>query len=191
MKNLLEKLKSIPLAVDSHINTHYRIGMRVIKTCLAVMVCLLISLFSGSLTSIPIKSVSAIVTMQTTQGDTIHTAVFRVLGTIIGGVVGILTVVIGLFIPYYDQGLYIVIIPLMLLVNLYLCNLLKMQDSCTISCVVTIIVAARITPDATVNEALLFTFFRLTDTMIGVIVGTVVNITPRSVSELMKKLKAG
>jgi hypothetical protein len=186
---MLDRLKSMPLVVDSHLNTHYRVGKRVLKTCAAVMVCLFISLVSGNMTSIPIKSVSAIVTMQTTQGDSIHTAVFRVLGTIIGGIVGVLTVVIGLFIPYYDQGLFVVVIPVMLLLNLYLCNLLKMQDSCTISCVVTIIVAARLTSDASVADSLLFTLFRLTDTLIGVIVGTVVNVAPSSISEIMKRRK--
>jgi len=53
---------------------------------------------------------------------------------------------------------------------------LKMQDSCSISCVVTIIVAANIVIDATFSESLLYTFIRLRDTLIGVFVATVINM---------------
>ena len=185
-----KRLRDIPVAVDSRLDKHYHIGMRVIKTAVAVMVCLIIALLTGSRNSIPITAVSALVTLQATQGETIRTAVFRVLGTIIGGVLGILAVIIGLFIPYYIEGLFVVIIPLMLLVDLYLCNVLKMQDSCTISCVVTIIVAARVTTDASINEAFIFTLLRLRDTLIGVGLATVINLIPFNFAGLIDKNNA-
>ena len=174
MKRFFEKLADNAPAVD----TGYRIGMRVIKTLAAVIVCLFIAWLLGSKDSLPIAAIAAIVTMQATQSETLRTGVFRVLGTIIGGVFGILTVLIGLVLPYYADGLFIVVIPLMLLFNLYLCNLLKMQDSCTISCVVTIIIASHIVADATFDETLVFTFVRLRDTLIGVIVATIINMLP-------------
>jgi len=173
-----EKVKNVAGVVDSHLDTKYRIGMRVIKTVASVMICLLISLLTGNFEAISIMTVSAIVTLQTTQDDTIRTAVFRVLGTAFGGILGILTVVIGLFLPYYNDGLFVIVIPLMLLVDLYLCNFLKMQDFCSISCVVIIIVAARIAEDVSVGESLIFTLVRVRDTSIGVIVATVINVLP-------------
>jgi len=66
----------------------------------------------------------------------------------------------------------------MLLLNLYICNIMKMQDSCTISCVVTIIVAAHIITDTSFDETIIFTFVRLRDTLIGVIVATIINMLP-------------
>jgi len=174
MKRFFEKISDSTPSVD----TGYRIGMRVIKTVAAVTVCLLIAWLIGSTDSLPIAAIAAIVTMQATQSETLRIGVFRILGTGIGGVFGILTVLIGLILPYYGDGLFIVVIPLMLLINLYLCNLLNLKDSCTISCVVTIIVAAHIVTDVTFNEALVFTFIRLRDTLIGVFIATVINMLP-------------
>jgi uncharacterized membrane protein YgaE (UPF0421/DUF939 family) len=174
MKQFIEKLKGTAPSVDMH----YRIGMRVLKTVTAVSLCLLIAWRMGSTDSLPIAAISALVTLQATQGETLRIGAFRVLGTVIGGVFGILTVLIGLFLPYYSEGLFIVVIPLMLMLNLYLCNILNMQDSCTISCVVTLIVAAHIITDVVFDEALVFTFVRLRDTLIGVFVATAVNLIP-------------
>jgi len=178
MKKMIKKIKGLPHVVDSHLDTHYRIGMRVIKTGAAVMICLLIALLTGNKESIPITAVSAIVTIRATQGETVSSGIFRVLGTVIGGALGILTVLIRLYLPYYNEGLYVIVIPLVLLLNLYLCNVLKMQDSCTISCVVTILIAAPLTHDETINNAFIYTLIRLRDTLIGVVVATVMNIVP-------------
>jgi len=114
--------------------------------------------------------------------------VFRLIGTLFGGLIGILTVIIGLFLPYYYDGLFIIVIPLMLMLNLYICNVLKMQDSCSVSCVVTLLVAANMSYDAAVGESLIYTLFRLRDTFIGVAVATVMNIIPyRVLGSLFRK----
>ena len=189
MNKLNEGLKSLTTVVDSHLDTHYRIGMRVVKTAAAVMICLLIALLSGGLDYMSIAAVSAIVTIRPTHGETLSTGIFRIIGTFFGGAIGILTVIIGLFMPYYSEGVFVIILPVMLLLNLYLCNVLQMQDSCTISCVVTIIVAAHINLDSTVGGALIFTLHRLRDTLIGVVVATILNIVPYHIAALLKKNK--
>jgi len=184
-----KKLKNLTAAVDSRLDTQYRIGMRVVKTAAAVMICLLIAMFVGGWTSIPISVVSAIVTIQPTRGETVRSGGFRILGTVIGGVIGTLTVIIGLFLPYYTDGLYVIVIPFMLLLDLYLCNVLKMQDTCTISCVVTVLVAVHIDLDATVGGAFIFTLIRLRDTLIGVVAATIMNVVPHYVSARLNKRK--
>jgi uncharacterized membrane protein YgaE (UPF0421/DUF939 family) len=189
MGRIYKRLQILTAAVNTHLNTHYQIGMRVVKTAAAVMICLLIALFTGGWDSIPITAVSAIVTLRPTRGETVNTGIFRVLGTIIGGVIGTLAVLIGLFLPYYNDGLFVIVIPLMLLLNLYLCNVLKMQDACTISCVVTILVAAHIDLDLSVGGALVYTLLRLRDTLIGVVVATLLNIVPYFISALLNNSK--
>jgi len=174
MKRFFSKLYDNAPSVD----THYRIGLRVVKTIAAVTICLLIAWLIGSVDSLPIAAIAALVTMQATQSETLKIGVFRVIGTIIGGAFGLLTVFIGSILPNYTEGLFIVIIPMMLLLNLYLCNLLNMRDSCTISCVVTIIVAAHVIIDVTFDETFAFTFIRLRDTFIGVVIATAVNMIP-------------
>ena len=181
-KKLSEQLKSLA----PRPNVHYHIGMRVVKTAAAVMVCLLIALLTGSRNSIPITAVSALVAMQATAGDTVKTSVYRVLGTVIGGAFGLLAVIIGIFVPYYIEGLFVIIIPLMLLLDLYLCNVLKMHEACSISCVVTIIVAARVTTDISVSESLVYTIIRLRDTFIGVVIATIINALPNQVAGIFK-----
>jgi len=189
MNRFAGKLKDLTEAVDSRLDTNYRVGMRVVKTAAAVMICLLIALLTGDWESVSIAAVSAIVTIRATQGETMSSGAFRVLGTVIGGVIGILAVMIELFLPFYNEWMGVLIIPLALILDLYLCNVLKMQDSCTISCVVTILVALHkdLGLDVTVGGALLFTLFRLRDTFIGVVVATVLNILPQHASSLLKK----
>jgi len=183
MNRFISTLKSFVPVVD----THYRVGMRVVKTAIAVGICLIIALLTDGMESATISAVAAIVTIKVTQDDTLRTGVFRLLGTLIGGVLGILTVIIGLFLPYYNEGLFVVVIPLVLILNLYICNVLSMQDSCSISCVVTIVVAAHIAVDSTVGEALMYTLVRLRDTFVGVTVASVLNVLPFFVSRRTKK----
>jgi uncharacterized membrane protein YgaE (UPF0421/DUF939 family) len=183
MKRVFDKLFEDSLQVD----TQYRIGMRVVKTITAVTFCLLIAWLMGSRDSLPIAAIAAIVTMQATGTESAKTGVFRVLGTIIGGGFGILTVLIGLSLPGHVQGLFILVIPVMLLLNLYLCNFLNMKDACSISCVVTIIVGSQILADASFSESLAFTFVRVRDTLIGVSVATIINMLPTIARRIRKQ----
>ncbi|MCL2222055.1 MAG: aromatic acid exporter family protein [Oscillospiraceae bacterium] len=182
MKRVFGKLFEDSLQVD----TGYRIGMRVVKTIAAVAICLLIAWLMGSRDSLPIAAIAAIVTMQATGTETVKIGVFRVLGTIIGGIFGILAVLIGLSMPEYAQGLFIVVIPIMLLFNFYICNLLNMKDACSISCVVTIIVGSQILVEASFGESLAFTFIRVRDTLIGVSIATIINMLPKLAHKIRK-----
>ena len=187
VKKVTEQLKNLATMVDSHIDTHYRIGMRVVKSAAAVMICLLISLLAGGWDTMSIAAVSAIVTIRPTRGETVSSGAFRVIGTAFGGALGIIAVVVGLFLPYYNEGLSVVVIPLMLILNMYICNVLKMQDSCTISCVVTLLVAGHVSQGSTVGSALVYTLFRVSDTLIGVVVATVMNILPYHIMTWLHK----
>lgn len=168
---ILQELKSVT------VDTNYRIGMRVVKTAVAVFICIAIAWLLGSENIVQISAVSAIMTLRATRDDTIHHGVFRLLGTLVGGVVGLLTVLIGLFLPYYSAGLFVIVIPLMLILNLYLCNLLKMHDACTISCVITLIIASNVYLDAPVAHTLIFTLSRLRDTLIGAVIATIIDLS--------------
>ncbi|MCL2426356.1 MAG: aromatic acid exporter family protein [Oscillospiraceae bacterium] len=174
MRRFFEKISENAPSVDPS----YRIGMRVVKTVAAVTICLVVAWLIGSRDSLPIAAIAAIVTMQVTRSDTLRIGIFRVLGTLIGGVFGVLAVFIGSMLPFPLAAQFIVIIPIMLLINLYVCNLLRMQDSCSISCVVIIIIASHLTMDATYYELVLLALIRLRDTMIGVVIATLINMLP-------------
>ena len=99
MKRFFDKLFGDDLSVD----THYRIGLRVVKTITAITVCLFIAWLIGSRDSLPIAAIAALVTLQATQSETLRIGVSRILGTIIGGMFGILTVLIGLVLPLFPR----------------------------------------------------------------------------------------
>jgi len=144
----------------------------------------------GTMESVLIAAVAAIVTVRATQEETVTTGAFRLIGTIIGGALGSITVLISFYLPFYNEGLFVLVIPIMLLLNLYLCNVLNMQDSCVISCVVTIIVAVNVAPLGDhIGEALMFALMRVRDTFIGVTIATIMNIVPYRISERIKKRK--
>ena len=174
MKKLIEELKSQVPEIDAD----YRIGMRVVKTVLAVSLCLFVAWLLGSEDLMSIAAISALVTLRSTHQDTLHVGVTRVLGSAVGGIFGLVTVLIGLFLPHYSSGLFIVVIPAMLVLNLYICNLLKMKDSCTISGVIMIVVATQIDHYLSVADTLLFTLARLRDTFIGVTIASVIDLIP-------------
>ena len=174
MNKLIEELKSQVQAID----TDYRIGMRVVKTALAVALCLFVAWLLGSDDLMAIAAISALITLRSTHQDTLHTGVSRVLGSAIGGVFGLLAVIIGIFLPHYADGLFVIVIPVLLVLNLYACNLLKMKDSCAISCVIMIVVASQTEQDLSVAETLIFTLIRLRDTFIGVAIASVLDLIP-------------
>jgi len=184
MKRILETLKKSTPTVD----IQYRIGMRVVKTAAAVGICLLFALLFGGIESILITAVAAIVTIRATQEETVTSGIFRIFGTIIGAALGCVTVLISLFLPFYNEGLFVIVIPLMLLLNLYICNVLNLQDSCSISCVVTILIATQIAPlHDPMDEALEFALMRVRDTFVGVTVATIMNIIPYQISGYIKR----
>jgi len=191
MKDFLKRIGRLASVVDVHLDTNYRIGMRVVKTVVSVMICMIISLFTENMNSMSISAVTALVTIRATQGETIRSGVLRVLGTIIGGAFGILTVLIGLLLPHYSDGLYVLVIPVMLLIDLYLCNLLNMQDTCQISCVVIIIIAANVNLDTSIGSAFMLTLLRLRDTFIGAVIATLMNIVPYYWTDAIKRGSSG
>ena len=186
MKRLIDEIISHKPTVDPH----YRIGLRVIKTVAAVSICLLFAFIVGGLDSILITAVAAIVTIRVTQEETIGSGMFRIFGTAIGGALGVVAVLMSMVLPFYNSGLFVIVIPLILLLNLYICNVLNLQDSCSISCVVTILIATQIAPmDNSISEALHYALMRVRDTIVGVSVATIMNIVPYKISDYIKARK--
>jgi len=173
--------------VDLRIDLHYQIGMRVVKTGVAVMICMLMALVTGSMDTMILTTVTAIVTIRTSREETIRSGLLNMIATIIGGAIGALTVLIGLFLPYYSDGLFVIVIPLMILLNFYFCNVLGLQNSSATSSVVIILIAANVKLGSTVGDAYWFTLLRLRDTLIGVVIATLVNSVPHYIAKLFKK----
>ncbi len=150
-------------------------GMRVIKTCLAITICLIIEYFRG--TSMPYhSSIAAIVCMQPTLKSTFKTAVDRTIGTLIAGVYGFL------FITFFTQQLYLefnslsyfALIGVMTLPLMMLMIAIKKQGGLAITVVVFLIVVI----NAGATNPLNYTIERVVGTLIGIGIALFINWLP-------------
>ena len=150
-------------------------GMRVIKTCLAITICLIIEFFRG--TSMPYhSSIAAIVCMQPTLKSTFTTAVDRTIGTLIAGLYGYL------FITFFHQQLqlgfnslnYFILIGLLTLPLMMLMIAIKKQGGLAITVVVFLLVVI----NAGETDPLNYTIERVVGTLIGIGVALFINWLP-------------
>lgn len=150
-------------------------GMRVIKTCLAITICLIIEFFRG--TSMPYhSSIAAIVCMQPTLKSTFRTAGDRTIGTLIAGLYGYL------FITFFNQQMqvslsslsYFALIGVMTLPLMMLMIGIKKQGGLSITVVVFLIVVI----NAGATNPLNYTIERVIGTLIGIGVALFINWLP-------------
>ncbi|WP_018592391.1 FUSC family protein [Terrisporobacter glycolicus] len=137
-------------------------GMRNIKTGIGVMICVLIGKMNV-IDSTFYAAIACIVSMQTTVKSSLTVGINRLKGTFIGGLIGFLFVLIHPGDP--------IISCLGIITTIYICNILKINKSITIACVVYCAILLNI-GDA---SPIAYSLSRTLDTSIGVIVGVAVN----------------
>ena len=148
------------------------IGMRVIKTVLAVYTCFLISFFRAGL---PFYSaIAAILSMQTDFKEGLTVGKNRIKGTIIGGVYGFLGITLINFMGVETFGhIHYLILSLFLIPIIYTNVHLKSHTSTYISCVVFLSITVAHGGDSTPMS---FALNRVLDTLIGIGVSWIINI---------------
>ena len=149
----------------------FRIGLRSIKTVVAVLICCLIDFFRGV---VPIQStIAAILCIKPDKKDTIQTAVTRIIGTLIGGATGVLALLFFLKvgIPYYSLLFYFILCILLIPV-IYIPVRLGWPDATALTCIVYVVVAMGHTGELTPIQ---MAVERTVDTLLGIIVAVSVN----------------
>lgn len=150
-------------------------GQRIYRSALAVWICLVIYVLRGH-QGIPLYSaLAAIQCMQPYTKDMKGVARRRVLGTVIGAVWGLLLLLIELQLisdRLPDEQLHYLLVPLFLVLVLYSAVLLHVRETAYFSGVVFLVITINHFTDA---NPYLFAFNRLLDTVIGVVVASVVN----------------
>ena len=74
-------------------NQQYKVGLRAAKSAIAVFLCLLIAMiFKRS--ELLLASIAAIICMQPTYNETYKTGLYRLVGTSIGGFLGLIVLLI-------------------------------------------------------------------------------------------------
>jgi uncharacterized membrane protein YgaE (UPF0421/DUF939 family) len=139
-----------------------KIGMRNVKTAIAVFICIIISKLLKM--EYPFYVViAAIVSMQNSVTGSYKVGRQRMLGTFIGALV-------GMFCAFIEPGNAIVS-ALGIIVVIYFCNKLKWQQSTSIAGIVFIAIMLNIGS----KNPLGYSFNRLLDTFIGINVALIVN----------------
>lgn len=139
-----------------------KIGMRNIKTGIAVFLATLAS-FSG-IVQTPVYTVSVcIFSLKNTIKGTLEDAFSRILGTVLGGIIGfVFALITGGNMIWTSLGVMFVI---------HLCKILKISDSAGIASVT----FASILLGVGKNDPLMYSLMRTIDTLVGVLIALLVN----------------
>src|SRR5699024_6886212 len=154
-----------------------KVGMRTIKTVIAVILTLIVSEIFG-LNSPILASIAAVMIMEGSVSESLSSGKNRMYGTIIGGA-------IGLVILYIGPGNFLFIgIGLVLIINI--CNRLKIEDAARMAMVVFLVIVLDYTEVDAFNYAINRTF----DTLVGVVISIAVNyiIRPPRIERKIKRL---
>lgn len=156
------------------------VGMRTVKTAVAVVICFLVFLpfwdHGMAPDGDPLKNVgpfyaciAAIICMQSSVEQSVRQGISRVIGTVIGGLAGLLVLLVD-----DAVGLSVVTGLLMgcgIVLTLWLCNLIKRPAACSIGCVVVCVVML----NHGGPDRYLYTLFRVLETIAGIAVAVGVN----------------
>jgi uncharacterized membrane protein YgaE (UPF0421/DUF939 family) len=122
------------------------------------------------------SGIAAIVCLKPTTSETTRAMTMRLLSTVIGGLLGMSAAYIGFIFPLYQQGLKILIVPAIILLCIYICNIIEQKDTVILACAVLLIIALKHEEGMmSQKEIFLYTFWRIVDTATGAIIAMGVN----------------
>jgi uncharacterized membrane protein YgaE (UPF0421/DUF939 family) len=150
------------------------IGMRTVKTALSVLICLIIYHLVNPLgytTNFDafLACTAAIICMQDSVEKSWTSGGNRMAGTGIGALLGMIFLYIDIL--FNNDYLCILMIALGVIALITVCNLLRLQDSIVIGCVVFLVIAL----EQTAGGPFMASVQRLLDTAVGVAIAITVN----------------
>ena len=148
----------------------HRIGMRIIKTVIAVFLCGVLAFLRN--TSALYSMFAALFCVQRSTGKTIESSVNRVLGTLVGGVVGVLTVysMDTLNILHIDLLRYL-LMSLLLIPVIEFCLFIKKPDCAGMACMV--VMCLVVDPG---DKPAIYSIERLFETSVGVVLACGIDV---------------
>lgn len=146
-------------------------GMRTIKTMIAVYFCFMIGMLRGVM---PFYSaISAVLCMKKDIDEGKRAGLHRMMGTVVGGVIGLAGLLIFREMPIPEFGwLHFLLITFGLAPVIYLMVALKAKEAVFIACVVFLSVTVSHGGD---EQPFIFAFNRMIDTLIGILTALAVN----------------
>ena len=132
-------------------NKKYKLGLRAIKTAISVFLCLLIA-FIFNRTDTLFASIAAIICLQPTYNETFNSGLQRLVGTLIGGVVGYL-ILLAIYKLPFKEITTLFVAPIAILTVIYICNVINQPSSVSISCIVVLSVV--MWPNGNISDSFL------------------------------------
>ncbi len=151
------------------------IGMRIVKSAVAVAICYLIDAFRDGHGMVFYSQLAALWCIQMYRVNTKKNAIQRITGTVIGAIYGLILLLIKQFCyqnAVSNKYIFELIISAMIVLVLYTTVLLNRKQASYFSCVVFLSIVVNHIGDA---NPYLFVFNRFLDTMLGIIIGIAVN----------------
>lgn len=152
-----------------------RVGMRIVKSAIAVFLCFVFYSFFRSNGIIFYSQLAAIWCIQPQWENTRSKALQRTVGTLTGAVFGLFVLLIDKRLMATGLGgelIYELLVALTIIAVIYVTLLLHKKDASYFSCVVFLSIVVNHIGDA---NPYVFVFNRVMDTMIGIIIGMLVN----------------
>ncbi|WP_304509764.1 HAD hydrolase family protein [Anaerotignum sp.] len=149
-----------------------KIGMRMVKTAVAVAICFLVSYLSGGNDRPIFSGIAAIICMQPYVEHSVNVAFNRSVGTVIGAVFGLIAASLSLYIPKGFEYLQYLVISLTIIPVLYTTVLLKKPGASALAGVVLLSITLS-SGDAT---PLMNAVNRSVETIVGILVSLGVNM---------------
>ncbi len=154
------------------INKNYKIGLRAVKTAIAVSLCMLMT-YIFKIDEAFIAAFAAIICMQPTYDQTFKSGLNRIFGTVLGGFIGYALLELSTSIPLYQPWWNVILAPVCLLIVIYLCNMFNKQPSVSIACIVLLCCIAQ--PTDTISDTFIYVVNRVLATTFGIVIAMVVN----------------
>lgn len=151
------------------------IGLRIIKSVIAVELCYLVSFLRGNAGIVFYSQLATLWCIQMYTINSKKNAAQRMIGTVIGAVYGLFFLLIKGRLEFSGMGgeiLKSTVISLLLIPVLYTTILIKKKQASYFSCVVFLSIVVNHAADA---NPYLFVWNRFLDTMIGIVIGISVN----------------
>ncbi|NLO93594.1 MAG: FUSC family protein [Clostridiaceae bacterium] len=149
----------------------FKIGLRTVKTVVAVFICCLIDFLRGT---DPIQSsIAAVLCIQPDTKNSIRTGITRIIGTLIGGVTGALVLLFLLEVGIsHNSILFYLILCVLLIPVIYIPVRLGWPEATALTCIVYIVIVLGYTSEQTPLE---MAIERIIDTLIGIAVAVPIN----------------
>lgn len=154
---------------------NYKLGLRTVKSAIAVALCVLVSIVVGDRDAIFFAGVAVVICMQQTQEETVRMGICRFAGTVLGGVLGYALIKIGVLFPDFQGAVDLIAIPLSTLVAIYLCGMFYADDAVSIAIIVSLKLAAEFMSHSGAEAALPYVFDRVLYTFVGILIAIAVN----------------